>query len=523
MTPERWQQIEEIYHRALERNAGERAAFLNEACGDDHALRRRIDLLLSHENEAPQFIETPALAMAARLLTAQESGLVPGQTFGPYRILSLLGTGGMGEVYKARDSRLNRTVALKILLQNLSDSPDLKERFRREAQTVANLNHPNICVIHDVGHQDGLDYLVMENLEGETLARRLEKGRLPASEVIQFAIEITGALDTVHRLGMVHRDLKPSNFMLTRSGAKLLDFGLAKLAPNRAAPLSTMNEATLSAEGTIAGTLQYMSPEQLQGREVDARSDIFSLGAILYEMLAGHKAFDGQNPASLMAAILEREPEPTQALQDRKLSALDYIIRRCMAKNPDDRWQNAHDLLLQLRWIAQEDADTTPKPARSMTLVQAVLLMSLLVIIFASGSVVVLRNQEPAPPALIKFPIYPPQNRIFLSPGKVSPDGRKVAFIADDEKGNRVLWVRSLDGLETERLPGTEGALSPFFWSPDSKGIGFLTATQLKKVALPAGPAQTLAQVRPFGSGASGGGTWSPDGTIVFDPGAGQP
>jgi len=523
MSPDRWQQIEKIYHEALQRTPVERSAFLDEVCGSDHILQKQIESLLAHEGEAEDFIEKPALAMAAQSLMGHQTGLREGQTLGSYRILSLLGSGGMGAVYKATDFRLNRTVAIKVLLQNVSERPDLKERFRREAQAIANLNHPNVCVIHDIGHQDGLDYLVMEHLEGETLARRLEKGALPAGDVMQLAMEISDALDKVHRHGVVHRDLKPNNIMLTKSGAKLLDFGLAKLATNRVIELSTLQDTDITAEGTILGTLQYMAPEQVQGNEADARSDIFSLGVILYEMLAGHKAFEGKNPASVMAAILEREPESLPTHQNRKVKGLEYVIQKCIAKSPDDRWQNAHDLLLQLRWIVQQDADSTSQPARSSTVIRAALLIGMLAIILTTVFVVIRTDQGPAQAVLTRFPIYPPDNGILLSAGNVSPDGQTVAFMADDQKGNRLIWLRSLDGLRAKPLQGTEETIPPFFWSPDSKQIAFLTPTHLKKIAIPEGQAQTLVAVRPFAAGASGGGAWGPDGTILFVPGAGQP
>ena len=451
-----------------------------------------------------------------------ENLVVEGQSFGPYRILSLLGAGGMGAVYKARDSRLDRIVAIKILLQN-DDHPHVRERFRREAQAIANLHHPNICVLHDIGHQDGHDYLVMEYLEGETLAHRLERGALRAEDVLKFAIEISDGLDKVHRQGVIHRDLKPSNIMLTKSGLKLLDFGLAKSAPAPGAALSTMTDIDITAEGTILGTLQYMAPEQLQGTEADARSDIFSLGAIVYEMLTGHKAFDGKSAANVIAAILEREPEPIQTFQDRKLRGLEYVIRRCIAKNPEDRWQNAYDLLLQLRWIAQEDAHSTSQPARSMTSIKVLTLIGALATILIIIFLLLLPKQAPAPAALIRFPVYPPQKRNLLSPGKVSPDGRTVAFVADDENGNKLIWLRSLESQDARPLAGTEDPLRLFFWSPDSKYIGFSAHNHLKKIPVLGGPVQTLGEVRGLDSGAWGGGTWSPDGTIVFASGADQP
>jgi serine/threonine protein kinase len=453
-----------------------------------------------------------------------ERPLVAGQTLGQYRILKLLGSGGMGQVYKARDTRLDRSVAIKILAQSVSERPEFRARFRREAQALAKVNHPNICVIHDVGHQDGLDYIVMEHLEGETLAHRLEKGGIPPGDVIKFASEIADALDTVHRQGVIHRDLKPGNIMLTKSGTKLLDFGLANLVPNSNVALSTMTEMDITAEGTIVGTLHYMAPEQVQGKEADARSDIFSLGTILYELLTGQKAFDGKNPVSVVAAILNREPDPFEKLNDPKSKALDYVIRKCIAKNPDDRFQSAHDLLLHLRWIAQEDGTSTSQPMRSARSFKAVLLVGTLAIIFATSLLMIRRNAEPTEQAtLMRFPMYPPLDRNFLSPGYVSPDGRLVAFVSLNENGDHLIWVRSLDSLEAKPLAGTEGTLPPFFWSPDSKQIGFFTSTHLKKVTLPDGPAQTLAEVRPFASGASGGGSWSHDGTILFVAGARGP
>src|SRR5262247_187601 len=283
--------------------------------------------------------------------------LGPGTRLGPYEIQSAIGAGGMGEVYKARDTRLDRTVAIKVLPSHVSDDPALRERFEREARTIAALNHPHICTLHDVGHQDGIDFLVLEHLEGQTLADRLAKGALPIDQALQLAIQIADALDKAHRVGIVHRDLKPSNIMLTKSGAKLLDFGLAKVTPTAIAAsglsMAPTGVSPVTMQGTILGTLQYMAPEQIEGQEADARTDIFAFGTVLYEMLTGRKAFEGKTQASLIASILEREPPALTPIQPLTPKALDRLVRKCLAKDPDDRWQSTSDLHDELRWIAE--------------------------------------------------------------------------------------------------------------------------------------------------------------------------
>src|SRR5271156_5506038 len=287
--------------------------------------------------------------------------LTPGTKLGPYEIQSPLGSGGMGEVYRARDTRLGRDVAVKILPAEFSADPVRKQRFEREAKTISGLNHPNICVLHDVGSKDGISYLVMECVEGETLAKRLEKGPLPLEQVLKYGAQIADALDKAHRSGIVHRDLKPGNIMLTASGAKLLDFGLAK----EASPLATAATSTAAIptspatqQGTIVGTFQYMSPEQIEGKELDGRSDIFSLGAVLYEMLTGKRAFEGKTQLSVASAILEREPEPISTVKPMTPPALEHAIRRSLAKEVDKRWQTARDLSLELKWLATPTAST---------------------------------------------------------------------------------------------------------------------------------------------------------------------
>src|SRR5258707_4503996 len=288
-------------------------------------------------------------------------GVKAGTRLGPYEILTSIGAGGMGEVYRARDTRLDRIVAIKVLPTHLADRSELRERFEREARTIASLNHPHICTLFDIGQQDGIDYLVMEYLEGETLAQRLLKGSLPLEQVLQYAIEISDALDKAHRKGVTHRDLKPGNIMLTKSGTKLLYFGLAKLkqeivpANVQLSQLPTANDP-LTAQGMIVGTLQYMAPEQLEGKEVDARTDIFAFGAAVYEMATSNRAFEGKSQASLIAAILEREPPAMSSLQPMTPFALDRLVRKCLRKDPDDRWQSAREITDELKWIAESDS-----------------------------------------------------------------------------------------------------------------------------------------------------------------------
>src|SRR5215469_16480649 len=283
--------------------------------------------------------------------------LQPGKRLGPYEIVAPIGAGGMGEVYRGRDTRLERDVAIKVLPEHLASNPQFKQRFEREARTISSLNHPHICTLYDIGRADEIDYLVMEYLEGETLARRLEKGALPTAQVLRYGMEVADALDKAHRRGVVHRDLKPGNVMLTpQSGAKVLDFGLAKSTSLGLAPLPSAGEelgvrgeaptrsAPITADGTIVGTFQYMSPEQLEGKEADARSDIFSFGAVLYEMATGKRAFAGKSQYSVASAILERDPEPMAAVQPMTPPALERLVKRCLAKDPEDRWQSARDV-----------------------------------------------------------------------------------------------------------------------------------------------------------------------------------
>ena len=445
--------------------------------------------------------------------------LVAGTKLGPYEILSAIGAGGMGEVYKARDTRLDRIVAIKVLPTHLADRAELRERFEREAKTIGGLNHPHICVLHDIGHQDGTDFLVMEYLEGETLAQRLLKGPLPLEQVLQYAIEISDALDKAHRKGVTHRDLKPSNIMLTRTGTKLLDFGLAKLK-QEATPanvsLSDLPTAVdpLTAQGTIVGTLQYMAPEQLEGKEVDARTDIFAFGAVVYEMATGKRAFEGKSQASLIAAILEKEPPAMSTLQPMTPPVLDRVVKRCLAKDADDRWQTARDLEGELKWISEAGSQLTPTPAtvargiRSLDRRSLILSVGIFLLGVAITSIAVW-NLKPSPlqpitRTVINLP--PGQQLAGMESGPVvalSPDGTHLAYVAR-QGGTPQLYLRAMDSLEARSIPDTEGAFNPFF-SPDGQWVGFFAGQRLKKVSINGGAALTLGDAGATPTGASWG------------------
>ncbi len=435
---------------------------------------------------------------------------------GPYEIVAPLGAGGMGEVFRARDTRLDRTVAIKICTGHFT------ERFEREARAISSLNHPHICALYDIGREGTVEFLVMEYLEGESLEARLRKGPIPIEEALQIAIQIAGALDAAHRRGMVHRDLKPGNVMLTRGGAKLLDFGLAKMNEASGPSGTELTQLTaaqpITVQGTIMGTLQYMSPEQLEGKEADARSDIFSFGAMLYEMITGRKGFAGSSQATLIAAVMMTAPPPVSTLQPMASPALDRLVRTCLAKSPDDRWQNAGDLSRELEWIAETGSEAgVPAPvaakrrSREMWLaagVPAVLLLASLVWI-----AIHLRN-EPAPPAMVQFQIPVPDKLSFFwyQLPAVSPDGQRIAFTAaaNGTEGDK-LFVRPLNAASATEIP-TPGVSVGFpFWSPDGKQIAFSSAGTLQRVDLSGGPPVTICN----DCNARNGGTWNRDEVIL--------
>ncbi len=449
-----------------------------------------------------------------------------GTRLGPYEILAPVGAGGMGEVYRARDTRLDRTVAIKVLPSHLSSNNELRQRFEREARAISNLEHPYICTLHDVGHQDGVDYLVMEFIEGETLADRLSKGALPTDQVLRYGIQISDALDKAHRAGIVHRDLKPGNIMLTKVGAKLVDFGLAKLhGSDCALPSSLTSLPTerhpITGEGAILGTFQYMAPEQLEGREVDARTDIFAFGGVVYEMATGKRAFTGRSQASLIGAILKDNPPPISTIQPMAPPALDRVVRKCLAKDPDERWQSAHDLMDELRWIAEarSGAGLPPAIGAERNKRERIAWFALTVILFVAALTlgIVYFRRPPVEVRAVRSFIPPPEKSSF-DLGRfgatitVSPDGARLAFVARTADGRNLLWVRSLDGLSAQVLVGTEAAAYPF-WSPDSRFLGFFAQGKLKRIDAAGGPPLTLCDA-PQGRG----GAWNRDGLIIFSP-----
>ena len=454
--------------------------------------------------------------------------LPAGTPLGPYEIVAPLGAGGMGEVYRARDLRLDRTVAIKVLPQQSIPSAEARQRFEREAKTISQLSHPHICSLHDVGREGDVEYLVMEYLEGETLAERLVRGALPLDQTLRFGVEIADALDRAHRQGIVHRDLKPGNVMLTRGGVKLLDFGLARSFEAPASSASALtglptSPPNLTQEGSILGTVQYMAPEQLEGKPADARTDIFALGSVLYEMATGKKAFAGSSQASLISSIMKEDPAAISALSPMSPAALDRVVRNCLAKDPEDRWQTARDVGLQLQGIRDDRSASAPAIVATPAGRRRTALLPWL--LAAASLVLAIFGWTHRPPSAAGLPVLrtylpPPPNANFHTLGAnvggvaLSPDGRRLVFGAHEADGMHRLWVREMDALEPYPVPGAEEAIMPF-WSPDSRSVGFFARGKLKAVEASPNPpaARELADViEPRG------GSWGEDGTIVFAP-----
>ena len=423
----------------------------------------------------------------------------------------------MGEIYRARDTRLNRTVAIKILPEYLSSDPDSRKRLELEARALSSLNHPNICALYDVGHQDGLDFLVMEYLQGETLADRLNRGPLLTGEVLRYGIEIADALGKAHGQGLIHRDLKPSNIMLTKAGAKLLDFGLAKATENAStlAPPLTQS-AKLTKEGMLLGTLQYMSPEQIQGKEAGPGSDIFALGLVLYEMVTAKSAFTGNSQAAIAGAIVASEPQPMKTLQPTTPPALERVVKACLAKTPEERWQSAYDLKLELEWLEEPVAEVTfsrtaSSRSRLTTLVAGAGMLLLVVAIALAATHYRAALSQQA--AVVRSSLLPPTKSSFLPYNfALSPDGTHLAFVALGQDGRNTLWVRALSTTNAQQLNDTGDAMFPF-WSPDGRRIGFFADGKLKTVDVGGGSVAILCEAL-----IGRGGTWNRSGIIVFAP-----
>jgi Tol biopolymer transport system component len=468
--------------------------------------------------------------------------LTSGTKLGPYEIQSPLGAGGMGEVYRARDPRLERTVAIKVLPTHLNANPELRARFEREAKAISGLQHPNICVLYDVGSQGDIDFLVMEHLEGETLYARLARKPLTPDETLKIATEVADALVKAHRSGIIHRDLKPGNVMLTKGGAKLMDFGLAKPLGLATGPQSgsahVSSMATMAATmadlaspvtvaGTLIGTVQYMSPEQIQGKEADARSDIFAFGAMLYEMLSGKRAFQGKSQLSLASAILEKDPDPIATIQPLTPPALEQVVRTCLAKDPDDRFQSAHDLKLQLQWISAggsqvgAPAVVSSRRKKTATVLKAATIAGWLIAAALGVLLLIYVSRLTSARQPVHTSIEPPAGFDFFSvtdgAPALSPDGQQVAFLAAKKDTSFTpsggsLYLLRLPTGESAPVPGGQGALFPF-WSPDGKYLGFFSEGKLKKIPVTGGTVQVLCDA-PEGRG----GSWNEQGTIIFAP-----
>jgi len=484
----------------------------------------------------------PFARLSRLLYPVDFMGFAPGTKLGPYEIVAPLGAGGMGEVFRARDMRLNRDVAIKTLPAALAGNEHLLLRFEREAKAISSLNHPNICTLYDVGHTTAeagarpssqLHYLVMELIDGESIADRIEKGPLPIHEVIRYGRQIASALDAAHRQGIVHRDLKPANVMLTRAGAKLLDFGLARTAAGEPPPLSTVGSSTshlatemgpeprpLTTAGMILGTFQYMAPEQLEGTEADARTDIFALGALLYEMATGKRAFQGSSKTSLIAAIVSAQPAPISSVTPMTPPALEHLVRRCLEKNPEDRWQSAHDVAAELQWIGEAGsqpggpAPLTPRRQSRETLAWG--LAAVLAVTAVAAGLAWVSGRAPSAPRAYRATLMPPPDHALIPFDQLglalSPDGKMLAFVAAGADNRKQIWIRNLAEMTALPLAETMGASYPF-WSPDGRSLGFFSEAKLKTIDLRGGSPRVLADA-PTGRG----GSWGRDGTILFAP-----
>ena len=563
MTPEHWQRVKELFEAALEHEAGERAAFLNAACGDDSSLRRAVETLIVSYEEDKSFMETPAVAAAPSFIAAGV-GALAGQSINHYKIIRQIGSGGMGDVYLAGDTRLGRQVAIKLLPALFTTDPDRLRRFAQESRAASVLSHPNVCTVHAVGEMEsGQHYIVMEYVEGVTLRRHMQDGQVQLGEALDIGVQIAGALSSAHAAGIVHRDIKPENIMVRRDRIiKVLDFGLAKLMQPRSVGLDTPSETRARTNsGIVMGTTSYMAPEQARGLAVDARADVWSLGVVLYEMVAGCAPFAGETPSDIIVAILQHEPPPLARHLPGIPSELQRIISKALRKDREERYQSIKDMLLDLKSLRHElefaakleqaarggmgitenaapladgmtasaahvgAAQKTGRLSTAASVINrikhhkaAVVLALALTMVLVW--IVVMRLAAPRSPTAtgsVRFLVPPPEKGRFKQvvdipySVAVSPDGRKLALIVEVE-GRRQMWVRSLDAAQSQPLAGTDNAAEPF-WSPDSRFIGFFADGKLKKIEATGGLPQTLSHA-PFGPAA-----WSRDGTILIAEG----
>jgi eukaryotic-like serine/threonine-protein kinase len=541
-----WELLRGLFEGALERPEHERAAFLDEHTKDDPVLRREIESLLAAHEGAGQFLSTPArgspagspgLADRQRSSSSGQTRLAAGTSLGAFTVLEPLGAGGMGEVYRARDTRLDRLVAIKVLSSERDSAPGARERFEREARAISRLSHPRICTIHDVGvaalSGSDVPYLVMELLDGETLAARIARGPLSIEQSLAYAIDIADALVAAHAQGIVHRDLKPANVMVTGTGVKLLDFGLAQLRRSELAGVAAVAPSSvggLTSEGLVFGTLPYISPEQLRAERVDTRTDIFAFGALLYEMLTGSRPFKADSQAALIAAVLEHDAPPVSDRQPLTPASLDRIVQKCLAKHPDDRWQTARDLKSELIWVREgrEDGTRAPRriphgtrPGRWRQLIAVglptIAALTLAVALWRAPSATtphraVTRASLNLPPGVT---FYVPINGTSIA---IAPDGSRIAFIGA-RQGAASLFIYTLSARSPVEVPDTRDAMNPMF-SPDGEWVAFLQAGAVRQVPAAGGPVQTIEPADRAGVGPP---TWLADGRIVRGNQIGSP
>ena len=481
--PQRWRRVEDICDAALKLGQPERDAYLAAACGADDTLRREVNALLIHEKTSQEFLSAPIGAVAAQVMEPPRNLI--GTRIADYDIVAKLGEGGMGEVYRARDRKLGRDVAIKVLPAAVANDQERLKRFEREARLLDSVNHPSIGAIYGVAEAGNLRALVLELIEGDTLAALLERGPLKLERALSIAAQICDALDHAHRRGITHRDLKPSNVMLSESGVKVLDFGVGKsVSPMSGATVT--RESTLTNEGAIVGTLHYMAPEQLEGRPTDARSDIFSFGAVLYEMLSGRKAFDGPSQASIIAAVLEAPTPRLTGIGGKLAPRLERVVTKCLAKDPGDRWQSAHDLGDELRWLLAEATDApgtvathSSKPRRRAAIAAG---LAALVAVFLLGWASNWRTPVGSSPAsTIRFSVQPQDSQLVASSFDLSNDGSQLIYATSNPDLGRDLHLRRLDGFDAVRSPVTDGASGHVF-SPDGQWVAFVAQRALRKM-----------------------------------------